>query len=446
MVTVTGTAGTTVQTRNITFTINPGAGPVITTQPVSQAICAGANVTFTIAATGTYQWQVSTAAVPAFTNIGGATSASYTITGVTAGLNSNQYRCVVSSQCGSTNSNAAILTVNTAPAITAQPQSVTLCAGSNNTFNVAATGTGITYQWQISTTAVPAFTDIPSATSASYSVTGITAGMNGNQYRCVVSGSCIPAATSNAATLTVVTSVGVTTQPISTIVCDGGTTSFTVAGSGTGIIYQWQVNTGSGFINVPASAPYSGTTSATLTITGATTAMNTYQYRCQLSNATCTTPGVSNTATLTVNALPVISANPQSVTICAGSGNTFSVTASGTGITYQWQVSTTAVPAFTNIPSATAATYSVSGATAGMNGNQYRCVVSGTCSASTATSNAATLSVITPVTVATQPTAVELCSGANATFTVAGTSTQTINYQWEISTNGWCNMVTNYWC
>ncbi len=436
VVTVAGTAGTTLQTRNITFTINPGAGPVITTQPVSQAICTGGNVTFTVAATSTYQWQMSTAAVPAFTNIGGATTASYTIAGVTAGLNSNQYRCVVSSQCGSTNSNAAVLTVNTAPAITAQPQSVTLCAGSNNTFNVVASGTVITYQWQVSTIAVPAFTDIPAATSASYSVTGITAGMNGNQYRCVVSGSCTPAATSNAATLTVVTSVGVTTQPISTIVCDGGTTSFTVAGSGTGIIYQWQVNTGSGFINVPASAPYSGTTSATLNITGATTAMNAYQYRCQLSNATCTIPGVSNTATLTINTLPAISANPQSATICSGGGNSFSVTASGTGITYQWQISTTAVPAFTNITGANAATYIISSAAAGMNGNQYRCVVSGTCSASTATSNVATLSVITPVTVATQPTAVELCSGANATFTVAGMSTQTINYQWELSTNG----------
>ena len=86
-----------------------------------------------------------------------------------------------------------------------------------------------------------------------------------------------------------------------------------------------------------------------------------------------------------------------------GGGNTFSVTGSGTGISYQWQVSTAAVPAFTNIPGANAATYTVSGATAGMNGNQYRCVVTGTCSAPTATSNAAILTVITPVAVTTQP-------------------------------------------
>jgi hypothetical protein len=52
---------------------------------------------------------------------------------------------------------------------------------------------------------------------------------------------------------------------------------------------------------------YSGATTATLTITGATLPMNNYRYRCQLSNATCTVPTVSNNTTvLTVNALPVV--------------------------------------------------------------------------------------------------------------------------------------------
>ena len=433
VVTVTGTAGAIVQTSGITFTITAGAGPAIGTQPTAQTVCAGADATFAVVATGTYQWQVSTIAVPAFTNIGGATSASYTIIGAATGLNGNQYRCVVSSQCGSTNSNPATLTVNTPPTVATNPQSVTLCAGSNNTFSVAASGSGLTYQWQVSTTAVPAFTNIGGATSASYTVTGITAGMNNNQYRCVVSGACTPATNSAAATLTVVTSVTVTSQPANIAVCDGGTTSFSVAGSGSGIIYQWQVNNGTGFVNVSNIAPYSGATTATLTITGVTTVMNTYQYRCQLSNATCTTPGVSNAATLTVNTLPAILTSPVAATICVGGSNTFSVTATGTGITYQWQMNTTAAPAFVDIPTATADTYTVSGATAGMNGNQYRCVVTGTC-APPATSGVAALTVISPVVVTTQPINVELCSGSNTSFTVAGSSSQTISYQWQVST------------
>lgn len=442
---VTGSSPTAVPSvpnvvRNLTFTINPGTGPTITTQPLPQTVCEGSNAVFSVAATGTYQWQVSTAAVPAFTNIAGQTAATLTITGTTAAQSGNQYRVIVSGQCGSTTSTAVLLTVNTVPAITANPQSVTLCAGSNNTFSATATGTGIGYQWQISTAAVPAFTNIPAATSSSYTVNAITAGMNGDQYRVVVTGTCPAPATSSPATLTVVTSVGVTTQPVNATACDGSATSFTVAGSGPGVIYQWQVNTGSGFVNVPAAAPYSGGTTGTLTVSPVTPAMSGYQYRALLSNATCTTPGISNTVTLTVNSLPTISANPQSATICLGGGNTFSTTASGTGITYQWQVSTAAVPAFTNIPSANAATYVVSGATAVMTGNQYRVVVTGTCSASTATSSAATLTVITPVAVVTNPSNVELCSGNNATFSVVGTTTQqpTI-YQWEVSTDGGAN-------
>ena len=440
-VTVTGTAGTVVQTRAITFTVNPGAGPVITTPPASQTVCSGANATFTVVATGTYQWQISTPAVPAFTNIGGATAATLNLTGVTAGMSGNQYRVVVSTQCGSTTSAAASLTVNIAPAITANPQSITLCAGGNHTFSVAATGSGLTHQWQVSTAAIPAFTNIPTATSSSYTITGITGAMNGDQYRCVVSGNCPSPATSNAATLTVVTSVAVTSQPANTTVCDGGNASFTIAGSGTGVIYQWQVNTGSGFVNVPAGAPYSGTNAATLTITGATNSMSGYQYRAQLTNATCTTPGVSNAATLTVNTLPAISANPTNATICVGGNNTFNSTASGTGIGYQWQVNTGS--GFTDIPTATASSYTVTGATAGMNGNQYRVVVTGTC-APAATSAVATLTVISPVSIAAQvETAREICSGSNTNFNVTASSTQPITYQWQVNTGGGFNNINN---
>ena len=436
---VTGSAaGAPDVIRNLTFTITAGVGPTITTQPAPQIVCAGTNTSFSVVASGTvtYQWQVSTPAVPAFTNIAGETAATLTLNAVTAAMNGNQYRVIVNSQCGSTTSNAALLTVNTAPAITTQPQSATLCAGSNNTFSVTATGTGISYQWQISTPAVPAFTNIPSATSASYTENAITAGMNGNQYRVIVTGTCPSPVTSNAATLTVVTSVGVTTQPVNTTACDGSSASFTVAGNGTGVIYQWQVNTGSGFVNIPVGAPYSGINTGTLTINPVSNPMNNYQYRALLSNATCTTPGISNTATLTVNALPSISANPQSATICSGAGNTFSVTASGTGISYQWQMNTVAAPTFVNIPGANSATYSVTNATVAMSGNQYRVVVTGTCSASTATSAAATLTVIAPVTITTQPANVELCSGNNATFSVVGASVPAIIYQWQVSTDG----------
>jgi hypothetical protein len=252
---------------------------------------------------------------------------------------------------------------------------------------------------------------------------------------------------SNCATVTVASSVVITSQPSNATVCEGGSTSFTVAGSGTGLTYQWQLSTDGGatYNNVNNGGVYSGATAATLNITGATFAMNNYRYRCQLSNGVCPTPGISNAAILTVNTLPAVSASPSDATICAGSNNTFIVSATGTGITYQWQVSTDGGATYNNIGGATLSSYTVVSATIGMNGNRYRCVISGTCTPS-ATSSAAVLTVIASVSVTTQPAAnTAVCTGRNTSFSITGSSVQTIVYQWQVSTDGgttW-NNVTN---
>ncbi len=102
--------------------------PTITTQPASRTVTAGANVTFTVAASGTaplsYQWQKDSV------NLAGATSATLTLSSVTS-ANAGSYRAVVSNSAGSATSAAATLTVNAAvvaPAITTQPASQTVTA------------------------------------------------------------------------------------------------------------------------------------------------------------------------------------------------------------------------------------------------------------------------------------------------------------------------------
>ena len=71
-------------------------------------------------------------------NISGANAASYTINTVSA-TDAGSYDVIATGSCGSVTSSAATLTVNTAPAVTASPQNITLCAGSNHTFNVTGT-------------------------------------------------------------------------------------------------------------------------------------------------------------------------------------------------------------------------------------------------------------------------------------------------------------------
>lgn len=84
-------------------------------------------------------------------------------------------------------------------------------------------------------------------------------------------------------------------QPTNAVACLGANTSFTVTATGSGLSYQWRVNTGSGFTNIVNGGIYSGATSATLTLTNVAVGNNGYSYQCVVND--CTT---SNNATLTV--------------------------------------------------------------------------------------------------------------------------------------------------
>lgn len=306
-ITVTGTSGTNTATRNLTFNVQTGTAPSIGTQPQSQPVCAGTPATFSVTATGalSYQWQLSTDGGANFTNITSATSSSYTTAAVTTTMNNYQYRVIVTGQCNVATSSAATLTVRTAPAISTQPASTTLCLGTPASFSVTATGTNITYLWQVSTDGGTNYTTAPGAnTGSTYTTAAITTTMNNYRYRVVISGTCTPAATSSAAVLTVISPVAVTTQPANATICATGNVSFTVAGSSTQpITYQWQVSTdgGTNYTNV-AGAP----NAATLEVNAVTSAMNNNRYRVLLSNTTCTTPTVSAAAILTVNARPTV--------------------------------------------------------------------------------------------------------------------------------------------
>src|SRR5262249_44963736 len=88
-------------------------------------------------------------------------------------------------------------TRNGAPAITAQPQSLTVAEGSPATFTVAASGAApLAYRWQRDGV------DIPGATAATYTLAAARVADDGAHFRAVVSNS-IGTATSNAATLSV---------------------------------------------------------------------------------------------------------------------------------------------------------------------------------------------------------------------------------------------------
>jgi hypothetical protein len=130
----------------------------------------------------------------------------------------------------------------------------------------------------------------------------------------------------------------ITNHPPNRIICAGGNTTFTSAATGDGLSYQWQANTGSGFANISNSAPYSGVTTSTLTITGATAGMTGYQYRVVVTG-TCGT-ATSNHGTFTVSSVNTTGAQAN-VSCNGGSNGAAAVSASGgvTPYSYSWSPS-----------------------------------------------------------------------------------------------------------
>jgi DNA/RNA endonuclease G (NUC1) len=197
-VVVTNNVGST--TSNAASLIVTGLPPVITAPPVGQTVTAGANVTFSVTATGspilTYQWRKNS--VP----IGGATGSTLTLTNVQAGDTAG-YDVVVTNSTSSAFSAVAALVVNDSlPVITTQPVSRTAVTAENAGFTVVATGTApLTYQWRKDGSPISDGGTISGTTTASLLIAGVTA-VNGGAYDVVIT-NALGSATSSLATLLV---------------------------------------------------------------------------------------------------------------------------------------------------------------------------------------------------------------------------------------------------
>ena len=263
--------------------------PSISTQPASQTTTAGQTATFFVTAAGTaplnYQWQKNGAA------ISGATSATYTTPSTGTADNGGQYIVSVSNAAGSASSNAATLTVNSAPSIAGQPSNQSVTAGQTATFSVTAAGTApFTYQWKKNGAA------ITGATSASYTTAVTAVSDSGAQFSAVVTNS-VGSVSSSAATLTVTSASvapSITGQPANQSVTAGQTATFSVTAAGTApLAYQWMKN----------GAAIGGATAANYTTPATQTADNAAQFSVAVSNTAGS--ATSSAATLTVSAAPV---------------------------------------------------------------------------------------------------------------------------------------------
>jgi hypothetical protein len=201
-------------------------------------------------------------------------------------------------------------TVCTPPSTTLTPTSQTICAGSVISFTVAddVVTPSPSYTWQASVNGTTGWSTVANATPVGATYSGINTnslsitGGSTYFYRCLVTdntSSCT--ATSSTGSLVVIAAPSITLQPTNVATTSGGSASYTVGVSGTGLSYQWQQNTGSGFSNISnggTNPTYAGATSSVLAISNIPLSMSGYSYQCVVTN-TCGL-ATSNTATLAV--------------------------------------------------------------------------------------------------------------------------------------------------
>jgi hypothetical protein len=364
--------------------------------PVSLTNCPATPANFSVNATGTglgYQWRKGGA------NIGGATGSSYSI-GSVSNTDAGSYDVVVSGTCGSLTSAPALLVLNSPVQIVNAPGNLTNNPGTLATFTVSATGTGLSYQWQ------KGGANIGGATGSSYSIASVAIADAGN-YEVVVSGIC-GSVSSSPALLVVNTAVEISGAVNNSTNCPGTPATFSISAIGTGLSYQWR----------HAGANLAGATASSYSIASVGTA-DAGIYDVVLSGATGSV--TSNPALLVLNSAVQILNGPASLTNCPATPASFSVNASGTGLSYQWR------KGGLNLGGATGS--SLSFASVG-NGDaaSYDVVLSGTCNSLT---SAPALLVLNGST-ATTPLASALRNlGDSVTFSTTASGTGPFSYVWK---------------
>ncbi len=343
---------------------------------------------------------------------------------------------------------------------TDHPDDVTECSGNGTTFSVAATNAGagtIFYNWQVNSGSgwvdISNGTPYSNATTPTLTISNV-AGLHGYQYRAKIYTSVCDTVYSNPATLSVEGPISVTQNPTNKTICDGGNTTFNAAALNAGAVgtlyYQWQVNSGSGWVDLTNTAPYSGVTTTTLTLTGATVALDSNLYRLKIYTGECDTI-YTNSAMLDIEGPLTITDHPDDVSNCAGNEVFFSIAFTNgggpiSGVNIQWQVNNGSgwtdladAPPYNGVQTDTLAITNV----IGLDGYQYRAYIkTGQCSA--VYSNAATLSVNGNASFSDHPDDITVCAGEDTIFVAKASIPQgSFSYNWQVSfDNGltWVNL------
>ncbi len=407
-------------------------GPVIRTQPQDVAGVPGNTVVFTVDALGTgltYQWQ--------YKDVGGTWKNSSFKTAsmsckLTAERDGRQYRCKVTDASGeSVTSRAATITVKMTLTITQQPKDFFGALGDTAVFSVTAVGEGLTYRWQ--------YKDVGGAWANSSFKTAtmsckLTAERDGRQYRCFIRDAGGSQIISDPVVMSTQNPVVITSQPQNAAGKLGSVVKFRISAAGNDLTYQWQYSKDGG-----KNWIVSTNKTAVATCTLKSKDRDGWAYRCIVTDADGNR-AVSNAAYISILPDLVVVKQPKAASGHIGDEVQFSVEATGSALTWQWQYSEDDGRTWVNSGCNTAsAAFTVSGMDC--DGRLYRCLITDSCGDRVYTETAR-LTVIPPVVITKQPRSVSGSIGDRVSLTVAAEG-EGLTYQWQYSKNGGKTWVTS---
>jgi hypothetical protein len=204
----------------------------------------------------------------------------------------------------------------------------------------------------------------------------------------------------------------ISVQPLDQVVSVGQAVSFRVVAAGSGLTYEWLKN---GVI-IP------GATSATYSI-GSAQAGDVASYSVRVTNAGGSVDSGAGTLSVEPTAAgPItITARPLSQNVSAGQSVSFTITASGSGLTYRWLKNGAA------ISGATGPIYTIQSA---QNSDVATYTVEVTSGGVTQSASAKlTVGSVVPLSITSQPASATVAAGGNAVFAVEAFGSN-LAYQW----------------
>jgi probable HAF family extracellular repeat protein len=315
---------------------------------------------------------------------------------------------------------AFLLSPNSAPSITSQPQDQSVLLGSNAIFTISATGaTPMGCQWQFNGANLSDGGSISGSGTMTLTITGVGAGNVGSYFAVItnMAGSAVSAG----AALALAGPPVITQQPVDALVDFGQTAQISVVAVGAGnLTYQWYADG----VPMQDGGSVSGSATATLTISNVSEA-DVALYTVVVGNQAGSVE--SGNAAVRVNGLPVIGIQPQSVTANFGQTIELTVVASGGSLTYQWLKNGIALTDVGEVSGSATAELTLTGVSVADDGNY---TVSITNINGGVTSQPASVSVVDPAIVA-QPQSQNAAAGSTVFFSVSTIGTTPDVYQWQ---------------